>query len=265
MRKTFAAASALALIAIATGVAVATEAPEDAATTVAAQKCADPVQTWSTDDGGGPIDGNGEGDGKDYYGGPNVWNDNGTVSHNMAVCSFSSWYVEAAATDAGDGAVLSYPNVHKDWHDWNSGAEPSLDSFERIPTRFAHEAPDVGAWNFAYDVWINGVGNGPGTTELMIWTQYQDQRPAGDLRDTVTVGDTEWELWATDDDEIVSFVATEPMTSGELDIKQFTDHLVSSGMLKDGSTLGQIGYGVEIVDTAGQQRFDVTDFQVDAY
>ena len=37
-------------------------------------------------------------------------------------------------------------------------------------------------------------------------------------------------------------------------------------MLESDSTLGQVGYGVEIVDTAGQkQRFDVTDFQVDAY
>jgi hypothetical protein len=264
MRKTFAAASAVALIATATGVSVASGEPEAAGE--AAQKCANPTQTWSTSDGGGPVSADGEGDGKDYYGSPNLWNDNGSVSQSMGVCSFDSWYVDATASDSGDGAVLSYPNMHKDWHDWNSGSEPSLDSFERIPTQFAHEAPESGTWNFAYDVWINGVGNGPGTTELMIWTEYNGQRPAGELQETVTVDGAEWELWANENNEIVSFVAKSPQTSGELDIKAFTDHLTEAGMLESDSTLGQVGYGVEIVDTAGQkQRFDVTDFQVDAY
>lgn len=231
-----------------------------------AGKCTDPVETWSTREGGGPVDGNGTGDGKDYYGGPNLWNDNGTVSQSMGVCTFGSWYVDATARNVGDGAVLSYPNIHKDWHNWGNDSEPRLDTYARISTRFAHDAPDAGIWNFAYDVWINGVGNGPGTTELMIWTEYRGQRPAGELRGTVTISGTDWKLWTTGDNQIVSYVATTPMTSGELDVSAFTKHLMSTGRLAPNSTLGQIGYGVEIVDTAGQKRrFDVTAFQVDGY
>ena len=143
----------------------------------------------------------------EYYADGNIWNDNGGVRQTMDVCGHDSWSVAVTADDHSDKAVLSYPNMHRDYHDWSTDAEPRIDSFDSITSTFEHRAPTGGGtWNVAYDVWINGVGNGPGTTELMIWTENAGQRPAGDKQDTVRLMDRDWELWTTGGDEIVSFV-----------------------------------------------------------
>lgn len=203
-----------------------------------------------------------------YYAHSNIWNDNGNIEQKMGVCSYFSWYVEVTAADHEDRAVLSYPNTHRDWHNWSTGFEPPINSFTTITSTFAHQAPPRGngIWNVAYDVWINGVGHGPGTTELMIWTENSRQRPAGSLRGTVTVDDREWELWTTNSNQIVTYVAVEPLTSGKLDLKAFIQHMMDTGRLAQESTLGQIGYGVEIVQTGGELlRFDFTDFSAEAF
>jgi len=232
-----------------------------------AEKCTDPSKVWGTRSGGGPVHAPNVGDGLQYYGGPNLWNDNGTVTMSMGVCSHAQWYVDAKAQNKGDGAVLAYPNLHKDWIDWSNGKMPKLSEYKRIPTKWRHDGPgNVGTWNWAYDVWIDGVGNDDGVTELMIWTEYKGQRPAGSKVKTVTVDGREWDLWVQKQWGIVSYVAKDQSKSGSIDIKKFTDHLVSEGLISSDATLGQVGYGVEIVDTGGDtRRFDVTDFQVDAY
>src|SRR5690606_17346275 len=100
----------------------------------------------------------------------------------------------------------------------------------------------------------------------MIWTEYKTQRPAGSNRGRVTVGGREWDLWTTGSNDIVSYVAVQPLKSGSMDVKHFTDHLISTGRMRSDSRLGQIGYGVEIVDTGGaERRFDVLDLQIDGF
>src|SRR5690606_2094015 len=64
--------------------------------------CTNPQFTWSTRSGGGAVHADGVGDGKQYYGSPNLWNDNGTVTMTMGVCSHRSWYVRATAKNLGD-------------------------------------------------------------------------------------------------------------------------------------------------------------------
>lgn len=235
------------------------------------EKCTDPVHTWSTHDGGLPLSGAGVGDGKDYYGHPNVWNDNGKITATMGLCSFHSWYVDVAATGTGDGAVLAYPNTHKDWHDWGTGAEPRIDSFDRIPTKFAATGPTDGSWNLGYDAWLNGVAV-PGSTEVMIWNRWRGERSmAGfaDKVDTVTIGGRAWDVYTTTssiDWHYVAFLAVDQFDAGSFDFKHFTDYMMANGLLRADSTLGAIDYGVEMVGSAGRTlHFDVTDFQVDAY
>jgi len=229
--------------------------------------CTNPQFTWSTRSGGGAVHADGVGDGKQYYGSPNLWNDNGTVTMTMGVCSHRSWYVRATAKNLGDGAVLCYPNMHKDWINWSNRQMPLLSNYSRLPLRWQHDGPgNVGIWNWAVDAWINGVGNDNGVTELMIWTEYKTQRPAGSNRGRVTVGGREWDLWTTGSNDIVSYVAVQPLKSGSMDVKHFTDHLISTGRMRSDSRLGQIGYGVEIVDTGGaERRFDVLDLQIDGF
>ena len=108
----------------------------------------------------------------------NMWNASGyDVRQRMSACSFWNWKVVATADNASnDGAVKTYPNVHKDWHDWNTGAEPRLSRSKRIRSHFASRSPGVGIYNWAYDIWLNGV---PGEHEVMIWTDNYRQVPAG--------------------------------------------------------------------------------------
>ena len=108
----------------------------------------------------------------------NMWNAGGyDVSQTMSVCSPGNWSVSAKAdNNSHDGAVKTYPNVHRDYHDWGSGHEPRLSAFASITSKFASRSPHVGIYNGAYDIWINGVADS-GSTELMIWTDNHRPGP----------------------------------------------------------------------------------------
>ena len=45
--------------------------------------------------------------------------------------------------------------------------------------------PYVGIYEFAYDIWLNGIA-GSGSTEVMIWTDNYKQVPSGSQLETVT-------------------------------------------------------------------------------
>ena len=122
---------------------------------------------------------------------------------------YHSWNVIATADNSsGDGAVKTYPNVHKDFRNWSSGSEPPLSSYPVLSSSFAAAGPNTGIHNIAYDIWLNGVGNGGGSNrEVMIWTDNQDQRPAGSVvASGLGFGGQTWTLWATGDNRILSFV-----------------------------------------------------------
>jgi hypothetical protein len=193
----------------------------------------------------------------------NVWNGSGyDVRQRMAACSFRNWKVLATADNrSGDGAVKSYPNVHKDWHDWNTGAEPRLSSFKGIRSHFASRSPRVGIYNWAYDIWLNGV---PGDNEVMIWTDNYRQVPAGSrIVKGLDLGGYRWKVYATQGNHYIAFVPHERITRGTVRIKSMLNWLVRNGRLSRDSTLGQIGYGVEIVSTGGEPRkFKVDEFWI---
>jgi hypothetical protein len=186
--------------------------------------CAFPVFTTSDPDGGETMDG--------YYVHNNMWNCGGqyACTETLYACSFHSFYVIANTDDdAHDGAVKSYPNVHKDYD-----SEPMISSFSTITTTFAATSPHVGIYNVAYDIWLDGIAS-DGSTEVMIWTENFNQVPAGDKVKTVTLGGQAYDVYRTDD----------------------------GSYLAANATLGQIDYGVEIVSTGGADaRFDFTDFSI---
>ena len=185
----------------------------------------------------------------------NMWNTSGyQVSETVEVCSYHSWNVIATADNSsGDGAVKTYPNVHKDYHNWGTGYEPPLSNYPTLSSSFAATGPNTGIYNIAYDIWLNGVGNGGGSNrEVMIWTDNQAQRPAGSVVATgLEFGGKTWTLWATRDNHILSFVPDADMAAGTVNIRAMLDYLISHTRVPANSTLGQIGYGVEIVSTNG--------------
>ncbi len=193
----------------------------------------------------------------------NTWNASRyDVHQRMAACSFGNWKVVATADDvSGDGAVKTYPNVHQDWHDWNTGAEPRLSSFRRIWSHFASRGPRVGVYNWAYDIWLDGV---PGEHEVMIWTDNFRQVPAGSLvRRGVDLGGHRWNVYATTGNGYIAFVPQQRITRGTVAIKAMLSWLVRRGRINRDATLGQICYGVEIVSTGGEpRRFKVDEFGI---
>ena len=105
-----------------------------------------------------------------------MWNTSGyRVSETVEACSYHSWNVIATADNSsGDGAVKTYPNVHKDYHNWSTGYEPPLSNYPVLSSSFAASGPNTGIYNLAYDIWLNGVGNGGASNrEVMIWTDNQ--------------------------------------------------------------------------------------------
>jgi hypothetical protein len=192
----------------------------------------------------------------------NMWNVSGySVSETLAACSFRNWRVSVTADNSrGDGAVKTYPNVHRDFHNWSTGHEPRLSSFSRIRSTWAARTPHVGIYNAAYDIWLNGV---PGEHEVMIWTDNFQQVPAGSRVATLDVGGHRWRLWATEDNSYLAFVPTEKLTHGTLAIQKMLDWLVVRGRLPQDVTLGQICFGFEVVSTDGvPATFKVNDFSV---
>ena len=140
----------------------------------------------------------------------NMWNTSGyRVSETVEACSYRSWNAIATADNSsGDGAVKTYPNVHKDYHNWGTGYEPPLSNYPVLSSSFAAAGPNTGIYNIAYDIWLNGVGNGGGSNrEVMIWTDNQAQRPAGSVvASGLGFGGQTWTLWATGDNHILTFV-----------------------------------------------------------
>jgi hypothetical protein len=192
----------------------------------------------------------------------NMWNvSNYNVSETLSACSFRNWKVTATADNSsGDGAVKTYPNVHRDFHNWSNGNEPKLSSFSRIRSSFAARSPHVGIYDVAYDIWLNGV---PGEHEVMIWTDNFHQVPSGSLVATRNFSGYQWKVWATDDNGYIAFVPSHRLTHGTLGLKKMLDWLVATGHLESDVTVGQICYGVEVVSTNGSPAtFKINNFSL---
>jgi len=192
-----------------------------------------------------------------FYVDTDTWNAaNYPVSQTMYVCDYNNWYVIAKMDNAtGDGAVKTYPNVHKDFN-----AAPALSSFSSMSSSFAHAGPHVGIYEFAYDIWLNGVASN-GSTEVMIWTDNFNQVPSGTVQETVTFGGQSYRVYRSG--SYIAFVETANATAGSLNLLDFFNHIIAKGWIPSTSTLSAVDYGVELVSTNGADAtFTVSDFSL---
>jgi hypothetical protein len=192
-----------------------------------------------------------------FYVATDTWNAaNYQVSQTMYICDYNDWYVVANMNDdKHDGAVKTYPNVHKDFSD-----APMISSFSTISSSFAHTAPHVGIYEFAYDIWLNGVASS-GSTEVMIWTDNYHQVPSGSSLDTVSYDGQSYDVYKKD--SYIAFVDKSNVTSGTVNLLSFFNYIIGKGWIPGSSTLGAIDYGVELVSTDGKDAtFEVNDFSL---
>jgi hypothetical protein len=210
--------------------------------------CTNPAFVTSDPNGGWSTNG--------YYVHNNMWNVSGyNVRETLSACAYNNWYVTATMDNSrGDGAVKTYPNVHKDYN------EPAISSFSSITSSFSETSPHVGIYEAAYDIWLNGVA-GNGSTEMMIWNDNYHQVPAGSKQATVTFDGRSYTVWRTG--TYIAFVADSTFTSGSVDLLAMFKWLMSKGWLASNSTVGQIDYGFELVSTNGAPAtFTVNNFSI---
>jgi len=222
----------------------------------AARLIADPVSPVfvTSDPNGGWSNGG-------YYVHNNLWNSAKyrPCTSTLTAWSYDKWYVVTRMNNqTGDGAVKTYPNVHRDYPSVPIGA------FDSMTSRFAATSPRVGIYNVAYDLWINGIAK-PGCTEIMIWTENFNQVPGGKYVQDVTFGGQRYKTYRAPGSGYIAFVATTDMTSGTLDLLDIIRWTIAQGWLASNATLNQICFGIEMVSTDNADAtFRVTAFSIDA-
>jgi len=219
--------------------------------------CANPAFTTSDTNAGWSNGG--------YYVHNNVWNADEAGPETLHACSFKNWYV--TSTQPKSTSVKAYPNVHLDINDLKGSP---LSNYTTITSTFAATSPHVGIYDVAYDLWLNGVGWGGGTTEVMIWTDNQKQVPLG----TVVApgmtfgGSSKYDVYrytssADGGVQVISLLSMAAQPSGSVDLKAILSWMVGKGWITSSATINQIGYGVEICSTDNQPAtFSFTDFSV---
>ena len=218
----------------------------------ASRTCTNPVFVTSDTNGGWSTNG--------YYVHNNMWNSQEGGPETLYACAYNNWFVDS--TQPNTTSVKTYPNVHLDINNMNGAP---LSNYRTITSTFAGAGPRVGIYNVAYDVWLNGVGWGGGTTEFMIWTENFNQRPLGSVKATVTFGAMTYDVWHYNSGgaNVISLTAKSPMPAGNVNLKEMFDWATARGMMPANSTVNQIGFGVEICSTNNtKQRFTFTDFSV---
>jgi hypothetical protein len=157
--------------------------------------------------------------------------------------------------------VKTYPNVHRDFD------SPAISSLQSVTSTFAETEPEgaPGTYENAYDIWLNGIANpAGGSDEVMIWNENHGQIPGGSPQGTVTFDGHSFTVWKGDGNYF-AFVANSTFTSGTLNLRGFFQYLMDKGWIPGNSTLSEICYGVEVVNTTGaQETFNVTNFSVNA-
>lgn len=218
-----------------------------------------------TDHGTDPVfvtsDRNGGWSNGGYYVHNNMWNSTkySPCTETLYAWSFDNWHVVARMNNnTGDGAVKTYPNVHKDYD------SVPIASFSSITSTFAETSPHVGIYNFAYDIWINGITS-PGCTEIMIWSENFNQVPGGSYVQDVSFGGRTYKVYKTSNSGYIAFVTTANFNSGTIDLLEIMNWTIARGWLSAKSILNQICFGVEIVSTDDTNAtFRVSTFSIDA-
>jgi hypothetical protein len=214
---------------------------------------ANPVFVTSDPNGGWPEGG--------YYVHNNMWNSAkySPCTSTLYAWSHDQWRVVTKMNDKrADGAVKTYPNVHVDYR------SVPVSSFDSITSTFAQTSPRVGIYNFAYDLWINGIAT-PTCTEIMIWTENFKQTPGGHYVQDVTFDGRTYKVYKRSGRGYIALVAMGNFTSGTVNLLDVIKWATAKGWLSDTSTLNQICYGVEIVSTDdAEATFQVSAFSIDA-
>jgi hypothetical protein len=224
--------------------------PSTTTTTVApAGNCTSPVYTTTDATGTYNTDPN---DGAQYWWVNNDAWDGGHGPQTLNVCSESNWSAVSDQPDIG-GAVETYPDTE---YDVGGRANPSTETiaqFASITSTFAEDFPASGAWDAAYDLWLNNWG-----TEIMIWNEWAGGQGYWPAQATIalTLDGVHYHFY--DNGGELMFFRDTQVKSGSVDILAAFNWLVSQGLVMSTDVPTQLEYGVEVCSTSGAETFPVT-------
>ncbi len=201
-----------------------------------------------------------------YY----VTNDTWNAEHYMGsaqalyVCNYNSWYAIANMNnDTSDGAVKTSPNVQETWYP----TPTKLSSWESITSQFSDVPPGTGSnygiWEFEYDIWLNGLADS-NSTEVMIWTYNNGQTPNGSRSGSFTEAGRTYDVYYSSPPyQYIAFVDRSNNLSGNVNLLDFFNYVISRGWMPRSSTLYQICNGVELVSTNNRsEKFAINKFSI---
>lgn len=178
-----------------------------------------------------------------------------------------SWYVDAnhSRTDVRPGSIKSYPDTQRNFKD------RPIDSFTQITAEYATTSPTVGEYDWAFDVWVGGIG-GKSTAEVMFWVQhrYNGVLPPKNALESTTVtidgqGFIAWRRKNGNGGDYIALVMTPMKAAGSLDLLAVFRWLTSKGWLKGSDLVAAVEFGVEIANTAGgPQTFTLDNYTLTA-
>ena len=139
-----------------------------------------------------------------------------------------------------------------------------------ILTSASFSITNPGVQNVAYDCWFHPTdqptNKSEPTDELMIWVaRFGGAGPLGKVQGRVEIGGATWDVyrgrlaW-----NVFSFVRVANVTSWTIDLRDFTDYLVSvKGWMEKEKYLTSVQFGSEIFKTDGDGSLDVTAYRCD--
>jgi len=201
-----------------------------------------------------------------YYVTNDTWNADGYLglSQKLYVCNYNSWYAIVTMNNAtGDFAVKTSPNVQKTWYP----TPTRLSSWKSISSSFSDIPPGAGSnygiWEFEYDVWLNGLADSS-STEVMIWTYDNGQTPSGSLSGVFSDAGHTYDVYRRSAPrQYVAFVDRSNNLSGNVNLLDLFNYVISKGWMPRSSTLYQICNGVELVSTNSRpEKFTINNFSI---
>ncbi|HEX3777535.1 MAG TPA: hypothetical protein VHV51_23855 [Polyangiaceae bacterium] len=203
------------------------------------------------------------GGGLNYYVQNNVWGD--PSSHQeLSFTGVSITISNQTASDSTTGHPVSFPSTfigNNGGHSTTGSNLPkAISSMKSVQTAWSNNAGSIsGTYNAAYDVWFSsGSGgdngaNSPSGGYLMVWFyKPSGAQPIGSVQaSSVSISSKSWDVWyggTQNGVPVVSYVATQSLTSYSFDLKAFINDAVANrpNTIKSGMALTNVFAGFEI-------------------
>lgn len=174
------------------------------------------------------------------------------------------------------GGVKAYPSIVSGWH-WTdgytagSGLPTQLSANKNINTGVTYtiDSSTNGSYNNAYDIWLHSTGSASWsstpTEEIMIWNKWTtDVGPIGSkVFSNVSIGGQSYDVYRgeiTNDSGVhqwwvYSFLKVSQTNSVSINVKNFTDYLISKSYFTNSRYVSSVEYGTEITKGSGQINF----------